>query len=89
MRQFFKFVLIAGGVVAALLVFLLAAAAIIIPIKYPPAKLKALAVGQLSSALKRNVSIGDVHFNIFSGFEITKLAVSESSGMGSGKFSHG
>jgi hypothetical protein len=86
MRQFFKFVLIAGGAVAALLVVLLAAAAIIIPIKYPPEKLKALAVGQLSSALKRNVSIGDVQFNIFSGFEITKLAVSNRPGWAPGNF---
>ncbi|MGH7739122.1 MAG: AsmA family protein, partial [bacterium] len=86
MRKFFKFILITGGAVAALFILLLAAAAIIIPAKYPPAKLKAMATDQLSKTLKRKVSIGNIHFNIFSGFEITQLAVSNRPGWAPGDF---
>ncbi|HVM32685.1 MAG TPA: AsmA family protein, partial [bacterium] len=86
MRKFFKVVLVAGGSFLALLILLMAAAAIIIPIKFPPAKLKALATDKLSQTLNRKVSIGDVHFNVFSGFEITQLSVSNRAGWAPGPF---
>ncbi len=86
MRQFWKFTLIAGGAFLALLVILMAAAAIIIHVKYPPAVLKKMATDKLSETLKRDVTIGDVRFNVLSGFEINQLTVSNRPGWAPGKF---
>jgi AsmA family/AsmA-like C-terminal region len=86
MRKFFKFILIAGGAVAALVVILVATAAIVIQVKYPPAVLKKMATDKLTEALKRKVSVGDVRFNILSGFEITQLTVSNRPGWAPGSF---
>jgi hypothetical protein len=70
-----KYILITGGVFAGLVLLLLVAAAIIIPLKYPPEKLKTLATEKLSQALKRNVAIGEIKFNVLSGFAITDLKI--------------
>src|ERR1700722_512051 len=86
MRKFFKFILIAGGAVAALVVILLATAAIVIQVKYPPAVLKKMATDKLTEVLKRKVSIGNAHFNVLSGFEITQLTVSNRPGWAPGNF---
>jgi hypothetical protein len=86
MRKFFKFILIAGGAVAALVVILMATTAIVIQVKYPPAVLKKMATDKLTEALKRKVSVGDVRFNILSGFEITQLTVSNRPGWAPGNF---
>ncbi len=74
-NQFLKFVLWAAGVCAGLFILLLIVAAILIPILLPPAKLKAMAMNELTTALKHKVTIGDVHFNVFSGFDIQDLVV--------------
>ncbi len=75
MNKFLSFILVTACVVAGLFVVLLGLAAIIIPAKYPPAKIKAMAVDYLSKTLQRNVSIEDAHFNIFSGFSIKNLKI--------------
>lgn len=75
MNKFIKFILIGGGIFVGLILLLLVAAAIIIPIKYPPEKIKAMLVDELSTATKRKVSVGTVHFSLLSGFEITDLAI--------------
>jgi hypothetical protein len=80
MNKFLKFILWTGGIVLGLFVFLLVAAAIIIPIKFPPEKLKAIATEQLTRVLKHKVTIGSVHFNILSGFGIQDLVVANRPG---------
>jgi AsmA family/AsmA-like C-terminal region len=80
MRRFFRFILAASGIFAGLLALLFAAAAIIIPIRYPPKKLKAMGESKLSSALHRKVEVGDVHFNILSGFEVQGLKIANRPG---------
>lgn len=79
-KKFFKFILMAVGFVAALIVVLAVGAWIYISINYPPAKLKAIATQKLSETLKHKVTIGDVHFNVLTGFEITDLHVSNRAG---------
>ncbi len=71
MNKFLKTVLGSAGICAGLFVLLLALAAILVPILLPPAKLKA----ELTQALKHQVSIGGVHFNALSGFDIQNLVV--------------
>ena len=83
MNKFLKFILWTGVVIAGLFVLLLTAAAIIIPIKFPPEKLKAMATEQLAQALKHKVTIGSVHFNILSGFGIQDLVVANRPGWAS------
>ncbi|HTA76311.1 MAG TPA: AsmA family protein [bacterium] len=78
--KFLKFVLWTVGGFAALFVVLSLGACIYISINYPPAKLKAIATDKLSESLKRKVSIGDIHFNVLSGFEVTDLHISNRSG---------
>jgi len=75
MRKFFKFIFLTVGIIAALLVVLLVGAGIYISIYYPPAKLKTMATDKLSEMLKRKVTIGDVHFNVLNGFEVTDLHI--------------
>lgn len=80
MNPFLKFVLIAVAAVAVLFAVLLGAVAVIVPIKFPPEKLKAMATQQLSDSLKRKVTIGDVHFSVFSGFDISDLKITNRPG---------
>ncbi len=80
MRKLLKVVLYAGGLFVGLIILLLVAAAIIIPIKFPPEKLKSMASEKLTQTLKHKVSIGDVHFNVLSGFDIKDLVVSNRAG---------
>lgn len=80
MGKFFKFVFWAGSTFAALVMVLLAGTWVYISINYPPAKLKAMATSKLSETLKRKVTIGDVHFNVLSGFAVTNLHVSNRPG---------
>lgn len=75
MNKFLKFVLWAAGLFVGAFVLLLIAAAIIIPIVLPPAKLKALATDKFTTALHHKVSIGDVRFNVLSGFSIKNLVI--------------
>ncbi|HVZ81157.1 MAG TPA: AsmA family protein [bacterium] len=80
MNKFLKIILwIIGGFVG-LVVLLLAAAAIIIPIKYPPEKLKAMATEKLTETLHHQVAVKDVRFNILSGFKIQGLKVANRAG---------
>ena len=80
MGKFFKFIFWAVGAFAALFIVLSAGAWIYISINYPPAKLKAMATSKLSEMLKRKVTIGDVHFNVLSGFAVTNLHISNRPG---------
>lgn len=80
MNKFLKFILWTAGAFLALVVLLLAAAAIIIPIKFPPEKLKAMASEKLTETLRHKVTIGDVRFNILSGFKITGLKMANRAG---------
>src|SRR5580692_7674275 len=76
MNRFLKFILWTVGVISGLFVLLLVTAAIIVPIVLPPAKMKSMATDKLSEILKHKVTIGDVGFNVFSGFQIKNLVVS-------------
>ncbi len=80
MNKFLKFVLVCVCIVAGLFIVLLGIAAVIIPVKYPPAKMKAIATQWFADNLHHQLSIGDIHFNIFSGFEIKDLKVSNRAG---------
>jgi|GEM_PF-5584613 len=80
MNKFVKLILWAVGLFAGAFVLLLIAAAIIIPIVLPPAKLKALATDKLTTALHHKVSIGDVRFNVLSGFAVKNLVVANRAG---------
>lgn len=79
-KKFLKFILWAVGGVAALVVLLLVAAAIIIPIKFPPEKMKALATQKLSETLHHSVSVGEVKFSVLSGFEVKNLKIANRPG---------
>jgi hypothetical protein len=80
MNKFWKFVLWTGGILIGGFVLLLIAAAIIVPIVLPPAKLKAIASEKLTETLKHKVTIGDVHFNVLTGFEIKNLVIANRAG---------
>ncbi len=80
MSKFFKFIFWAMGAFVALFIALSAGAWIYISMNYPPAKLKSMAVGKLSETLKRKVTIGDVRFNVLSGFKVTNLHISNRPG---------
>ena len=86
MRKFFKWVFIAAGAFVGLLAVVLLAAAIIIPRKYPPEKLKEMATQKLSEILKRQVSVGEVKFNLLSGFQIADLKVGNRRGWSENAF---
>ncbi len=76
MRMLIKIVLVIGVLFAVLL----GGTAVYINIKYPPEKLKAIATEKLADALKRKVSVGDVHFSLLTGFEIKDLKISNRPG---------
>jgi hypothetical protein len=80
MNKFLKYILWMAGAFVGLVILLLAAAAIIIPIKYPPEKLKAMASEKLTETLHHKVTIGDVRFNILNGFKITGLKMANRAG---------
>jgi len=75
MGKFFKFIFWAAAAFAVLFIVLSAGAWIYISMNYPPAKLKSMAVAKLSETLKRKVTIGDVRFNVLSGFKVTNLHI--------------
>jgi uncharacterized protein involved in outer membrane biogenesis len=80
MGRFLKFIFWAVGAFVVLVIALSVGAWIYISINYPPAKLKAMATSKLSETLKRKVTIGDVHFNVLSGFAVKNLHVSNRPG---------
>ena len=80
MKKPMKFVLIGGGVLVGLFILLLIIAAIAIPILLPPAKMKAMATEKLTAALKHKVTVGDVHFNVLSGFDVKNLKIANRPG---------
>ena len=86
MKKIFRLILMGIGAFLVLLIVVLTAAAIIIPIKYPPEKMKAMATDKLSETLRRKVSIGNVHFSVFSGFEMSDLEISNRPGWSAGSF---
>ncbi len=80
MNKLMKFILMGIGVLAGLFVLLLVIAAIAIPILLPPAKMKALVTEKLSAAIHHKVSVGEVSFNVLSGFDVKNLVISNRSG---------
>jgi len=80
LKKLLKFVLVAGGIFVGLVVILLVAAAIIIPIKFPPSKLKAMAEEKLTGSLHHKVTVGDVRFSVLSGFAISNLKIANRAG---------
>jgi uncharacterized protein involved in outer membrane biogenesis len=84
MKKLLKWVFILGGIFAGLFIIALAAAAIIIPKKFPPEKLKAMATEQLTKTLHHKVSMQEVHFNVFKGLEIKKLKIADRAGWSEG-----
>jgi len=80
MNKFVKFILWAVGLFAGAFVLLLIAAAIIIPIVLPPAKLKTLATDWVYKNLHHRASVGDVRFNVLSGFSVKNLVIANRAG---------
>jgi hypothetical protein len=80
MNKLIKFILIGVGALVGLFVLLLVVAAIAIPILLPPAKMKAMVTDKLSAAIHHKVSVGDVGFNVLSGFDVKNLVISNRSG---------
>jgi hypothetical protein len=68
------------GIVVAVLVVLIVAAAIIIPKFLPLEKIKNIAAEKASQAIHRQVKIGKVSFNIFTGIMLNDLSVSNRPG---------
>ncbi|HNC74880.1 MAG TPA: hypothetical protein PK362_08385, partial [Elusimicrobiota bacterium] len=57
-------------------VALLAAAALFIKLKYPPEKLRALALKWAGDNLHRPVDLGEIHLGL-SGLDVSKLSIRE------------
>ena len=83
MKKLFKFLLVGGGILLALFILLLIVAAIAIPILLPPAKMKSMVTEKLSAAIHHKVSVGDIHFNVLSGFDVKDLVISNRAGWAS------
>lgn len=66
-------------------VALLAAAALFIKLKYPPEKLRALALKWAGDNLHRPVDLGEIHLGL-SGLDVSKLSIRERTGFPPGVF---
>ncbi|HUO57539.1 MAG TPA: AsmA family protein, partial [bacterium] len=80
MKKLIKFALITG----AAFILLLGIAAVVVAIKFPPEKIKAIAIEKLSDTLKRKVTLGDAHFNVLTGISLTDLKISNRPGWAAG-----
>jgi AsmA protein len=76
----FKNVLKWAGIVIGVLVVVLVIAAIALPFFLPLDKIKDMAAQKASEAIHRQVKIGKVSFNIFTGIELRDLSVSNRPG---------
>jgi len=65
---------------AALSVIALGAAAILVPKYFPPAKIKRMVTDQLAAKLHRTIKVKDVSFNVWKGFKITGVSMSNRAG---------
>lgn len=65
---------------------LLGASAIALKIKYPPEKIKKIALQELSKKLGREVSFGEVSINLFTGISISEFKCSEKPNFQKGSF---
>jgi uncharacterized protein involved in outer membrane biogenesis len=68
------------GIVVAVLLVLIVAAAVIIPPLLPLDKIKNMAADKASQAIHRQVTIGKVSFNIFTGITLNDISVSNRPG---------
>ncbi|MBL0349450.1 MAG: AsmA family protein [Elusimicrobia bacterium] len=66
-------------------VVLLAAAAVFIKLRYPPEKLRALALKWAGDNLHRQVDLGEIHLGL-SGLDVSKLSIQERAGFPAGVF---
>ncbi|MFH1710358.1 MAG: AsmA family protein [bacterium] len=74
------------GIIAGVIVVILIIAAIAIPHFLPLDKIKDMAAQKASETIHRNVKIGKVSFNIFTGIELSDLSVSNRPGFSSEPF---
>src|SRR5688572_6166545 len=76
--------------IAAVLLALLAAAAavatVIIKVKFPPDKIKALAAAQVKEHLRRELWLGEASVGLWSGLSLRQVALSEKPGFSAGTF---
>ncbi len=73
MRRFLKI----SAVLALILFVLFITASVYVKLYFPPEKIKALLVFEISKALNRDVSVGDVDINLFRGIDINDIYVEE------------
>ncbi len=81
-KNWLKIALIAGGVAAFLMAVMAVSAVILVKKKMPPEKMKSMAQETLSEQLGRKVTVGDVKFSFFKGFEIADLSIGNRKGPG-------
>jgi uncharacterized protein involved in outer membrane biogenesis len=74
------------GIVLGSLIILLIIAAIALPYFLPLDKIKDMAAQKASEAIHRNVKIGKVSFNVFTGIELKDLSVSNRPGFSAAPF---
>lgn len=78
MRRFLKI----SAVLVLILFVLFITASIVVKIYFPPEKVKELVVSEISKALNRKVSVGDVNIILFRGIDINDIYVGEDQGYG-------
>jgi hypothetical protein len=70
----------AAGTFVVIVAIAVLIASIVIPKKYPPEKIKQMITEQLSAKINRKIVLKDAQFNLFSGFRLTGLSVSNRAG---------
>lgn len=82
LKKYIRIALWTAGGFVAIVAIAIAIAAVIIPKKYPPEKVRAMVTEQLAAKIHRKIVLKDAQFNLFSGFKLTGLSVSNRSGAG-------
>src|SRR5437660_26903 len=75
-----KYTIVAGGILAGLVIVGMIGVAAYVHVKYPPAVMKSMATEKLSALLRHKVSVGNVAFNMFTGFKINDLKINNRDG---------
>jgi len=79
-KKSLKIALWAAGAFVVIVAVAVLIASIVIPKKYPPEKIKQMITEQLSAKINRKIVLKDAQFNLFSGFRLTGLSVSNRAG---------
>ncbi len=79
-NKILKFVLVTAGILVGLMIVGMIGVAAYIHVKYPPAVMKSMATEKLSTLLHHKVSVGNVVFNMLTGFKINDLKINNRDG---------